>query len=71
MCIWHVDYFEKKSQGPKDSRRNFGLSPNCLKEFRWRVCSQNRAITRDICKEYGEGVVGETLQGLEFRVYSM
>lgn len=53
-------FWIEDNQGPEDSGRNFDLPRNCLKEFRWRTWSQNRAITRDICEEYGLGVVGDT-----------
>ena len=36
-----------------------------------RVCSWSRAITGDVHKEYGLGVVGKTQQGLEIRVHSV
>ena len=41
----------ENNQDPKRLRRNFDLHPNCLKEFRWRVCSQDRAVTKYSYKE--------------------
>ena len=61
----------ENNQSPRDSGKNFDLLPNCLKEFRQRACSWNRAISRDLCKEYGLSMVGETGQGLEIRVHSV
>ena len=35
------------------------MATPCLEEFGWKVCSQNGAFVRDICREYGLGVVRE------------
>lgn len=64
----------ENSESPKDSARNFHLSPdrpkNKKKEFRHRACSEN--ITRDICKEYGLCAVDEnSRQSLEITVHSV
>ena len=59
----------ENNQSSKDWERNFSLPSNWVKEFRWRICSWNRAISWDICKKYGLGVVGKTWQGLKIRVH--
>lgn len=60
-CLWDADYFDLKTiNAPKKrnySRRNSDLPTNCLKEFRQRACPQNKAMTRDSCKEYGLDVM--------------
>ena len=48
----------ENNQGPKDSERNFELHVNCLKEFRRKVCSQNRAITAISAKNMARCVCG-------------
>ena len=44
---------------------------DCLKELRQRYCSLKRTMTRDSCKDYGQGVVATSWQGLEMRVHSV
>ena len=62
-------YQAENNQDSKDWERKFNLPSNRVKEFRWRICSWNRAISRDICKKYGLGAVGKTWQGLKIRVH--
>lgn len=46
--LWHRDYVRtEKDQGPNHSERNSDLPSNCLKGFRWRICSGKRAILTD------------------------
>ena len=52
-------------------RKESDLWPNCLKEHRQRSCSLKRTMTRDSCKDYGQGVVAKSWQGLEMRVHSV
>ena len=58
-----------KQSRSKRLRRKFDLLSNCLREFTQRTCFRNRAISREICKEYGLGVVGKLGQGLEIGVW--
>ena len=52
-------------------RKESDLWPNCLKEHRQRSCSLKRTMTRDSCKDYGQGVVAKSWRGLEMRVHSV
>lgn len=62
VSLWQEDLF-RLNTFKKAWLRKFlscSLLRNCLKEFRERACSQNRAVTRNTRQEYGPGVVGET-----------
>ena len=67
--MWII--LSRKSQSPKDSRRNIDFLPNYLKECGKWASSQKRATIRDLCKEHGLGCGWETHQDLEIRVHSV
>lgn len=64
-CVsWHEDYIRLiifKKQKTKEVFLKFPppTNPPCLKEFKLRACSYNRAITRYIRQEYGLGWWGK------------
>lgn len=45
----------ESNQGPKDWGRNFYFPPQCQKEFGWRLCSRQGAITADTASWYDLG----------------
>lgn len=70
MCLQHTDYFKWKTIKDQKTQEETSFSINCTKNLD-SPYYRNRAITRDICEEYGLGVVGETWQGLQTRVQSV
>ena len=70
MYPWPVDYCKLKTIKAQKTKEDILTLPLiALKNLENLL--QNTAITWYICKESGIGVLGETLQSLEIRVYSV
>lgn len=63
-CLASGLFQAKNNQGPKDSRRNFALSPYCLKEVQISPPIPIRDYLPRIWARYGGG---NSVRGLEFR----
>ena len=61
MSLCHMNYFKLKTIKAQKSQEETDLALNHLKEFSQRAHTWNRAITKDVIREYRPGLVGDTL----------
>ena len=61
MSLCHINYFKLKTVKAQKSQEETDLVLNHLKEFRKRAHTWNRAITKDVIREYRPSLVGDTL----------